>query len=140
MEGNASGRPFGPGQFMVVLSFTLALFFVVAFVTKSAEAYRLRRWAEELHTDIAEMERQIAELQAEVERRRSSAWVDEALRAAGWVPKEGMSVRLVPATALATVIPSPTPSGGISTQISPGTLFDNANWEAWRRLILGWHP
>ena len=141
-------RPLGTGQIMVVLSFTLALFFVVAFVTKSAEAYRLRRWSANLDQEIGEMKRAVGELQAEKQRRQTLAWADEALRGMGWVP-EGV-VRVVPIPVVGEPLPPPAPASlareaaaGNEARPGPwgravaGALFDNPEWEAWKRLILG---
>ncbi|MBM3187213.1 MAG: hypothetical protein FJZ90_00635 [Chloroflexi bacterium] len=126
------------GQIMIVLSFTLALFFVVAFVTKSVEAYRLRRWSQGLERDIVQMQREIKELEASRLRHQSDAWADEALRAAGWVPRGVISVRPIPVTPQTQAPPTPIPAQRLDERVlQTAMLFDNPNWEAWKRLILG---
>ncbi len=142
-------------QLMGILAFTLALFFVVSFGTKTVEAYRLRSWRDRLQSDIAEMERERAVLLAEIERRQSMAWVDKVLRASGYVP-EGV-VRVIvthaePTTrdgaALAQAPTAATPDNASEASIdaapNPSTavalwsqLFDGPHWEAWHRLIWG---
>ena len=125
-------------QIIGVLAFTLALFFVVAFATKSIDAYRLRGWGDRLNAEIAGMERQREELQEEVRRRQSMAWVDEVLREAGWVPKGVISVVAVTSTPNPELSPAPQPLlAETSSPLEQQTLFDNPNWEAWQRLIWG---
>ncbi|MGI5917267.1 MAG: hypothetical protein ACOX9A_12570, partial [Anaerolineae bacterium] len=51
-------RNVSAAQIVGVMTFTLALFFMVAFATKSVESYQLRAWRDRLESDIAEMERE----------------------------------------------------------------------------------
>jgi len=78
-------RPVSTAQIAGVLSSTLALFFVIAFVGKSLEAYRLRRWRDSVRVEIDSMVRQRDELEPQVRRRQSDAWVEEVLADLGWL-------------------------------------------------------
>jgi hypothetical protein len=142
-------------QLVGILAFTLALFFVVSFGTKTVEAYRLRSWRDRLQVDIAEMERERAVLRTEIERRESMAWVDKVLRASGYVPEGVMRIIITHAEATptsdATMVQKlhETPSDATSvettsTDLKPATaialwaeLFDGPHWQAWQRLIWG---
>jgi hypothetical protein len=144
-------------QLMGILAFTLALFFVVSFGTKTVEAYRLRSWRDRLQSDIAEMERERALLHAEIERRQSMAWVDKVLRASGYVPEGVMRVIITQAESMpseATAIAQELPASASAPEAVPETapraaprpstavalwsgLFDGSHWEAWQRLIWG---
>jgi hypothetical protein len=142
-------------QLVGILAFTLALFFVVSFGTKTVEAYRLRNWRDRLQVDIAEMERERAVLHTEIERRKSMAWVDKVLRASGYVPEDVVRVIITHAeatpTSAATMVQelTTTPPDAVSiettsTALRPATaialwaeLFDGPHWQAWQRLIWG---
>ena len=136
--GNKPTRPVSIQQIVAILASTLALFFMVAFATKSVEAYRLRAWETSLEEDIAEMRRVKQELEAEIERRNSQAWAAQVLRDGGMLPEDVVSVVVQVATPVPAaeepalevlVVPTPPPVGD--------TLFDNAHWYAWERLIRG---
>ncbi|MFP3896179.1 MAG: hypothetical protein ACLFV5_04995 [Anaerolineales bacterium] len=127
-------------QLIGVLVFALVLFFLVAFVTKAVEAYRLRNWRDQLDHEIFQMERQKAEFQAEITRRQSEAWVDKELRDAGWVPKGAERIVVMEVTPASTPQPTPTPSESVLAIPSVGgdpPLFHNPHWRAWQRLIFG---
>ena len=123
-------------QIIAILASTLALFFLVAFATKSVDAYRLRSWQDRLCEDISAMERQREELQRELLRRHSTAWVEEVLRDAGKLPEGVVAIVPVPLTPSPAPIPTvnetPTPRIPLS---STQALFDNPHWSAWKRLI-----
>jgi hypothetical protein len=130
-------RPVTTTQAVGILASTLALFFLVAFVTKAVDAYRLRNWRSRLEVEIAQMTNERQELEQELQRRQSAAWIDEVLRDAGQVPEGGVSViavTVVPSPGLAT----PTPSAGVvvapRTSERP-TMFDNPQWRAWLQLL-----
>ncbi|MBC7237331.1 MAG: hypothetical protein H5T69_15930, partial [Chloroflexi bacterium] len=96
MATRDASRAITSAQLVGILAFTLALFFVVAFATKTADAYRLRNWRDQLRQEIADMERQRAALQAEIERRQSMAWVDQVLRSSGYLPEGVVRVIVEP--------------------------------------------
>jgi len=90
-----------------VLALCLTLFFVIAFVSQSLQARRLTAWRDSLAAEIESMERECDDLLRERERRESPEYAPE---------------------------PEAEPVGDGST----GTQwFDNPNWYAWRRLVLG---
>ena len=143
-NGSATTRPVSAAQIMGVVTFTLALFFLVAFVTKTVEAYRLRNWRSELQSEIAAMERHKQDLQAEIERRQSLAWLDSQLSDAGYVPNGVVAVVPVPVTSVAGAVATPIPEadaaatgGDAANAVSGAHFFDNANWRSWWRLIWG---
>jgi len=130
-------RPVSLAQIAGILAFSLALFFVIAFATKAVQAHALRSWLNRLRGETVEMERERAELRNEVERRRSTAWVDQALEEAGQIPSDVVSVIAVPSApdparrpAQAAAMPTAPPS-------QQKALIGNPNWQAWKRLILG---
>ncbi len=139
MDGKQTTHGITTAQIIGVLVFALALFFLVAFVTKVAEAYRLRNWRDQLEREIAQMERQKKEFREEITRRQSEAWMDKELRAAGWLPKGAERVGVMEATPPSTPQPTPTPSESVLAVPSVGgdTLFHNPHWRAWQKLILG---
>lgn len=135
---NDSKRPISPQQIVAVLAATLVLFFLVAFTTKSLDAYRLRTWRDRLQEDIAQMEHQREELQEELRRRQSRAWLEEVLRDAGYLPDDVISVVVY------TVTPAPAPQDAAVASPTPTPVpawsdawFDNPHWRAWQRLIWG---
>ena len=129
---------------VAVVGSTLALLFVVAFTSKALDAYRLRAWRDRLQVEIQDLEREREELQAELDRRQTYAWVDERLRDMGLVPEGVVSVIPVPAA------PEPETIGPAGEGTSDGPsrapvranegFFRNAHWEAWQRLIWGFDP
>jgi hypothetical protein len=138
MEKHEPSRPITVEQVVGILAATLALFFMVAFLTKSLDAYRLRSWRDRLKVEIAGMGQQREELQEELRRRNSTAWVEEALRDAGQVSDRVVSVMAATSLPVAEpklspqVVPTVTPVPALGT--SP---FDNLYWRAWQELIWG---
>jgi hypothetical protein len=133
-------RQFGTIQIVGAIAAALGLLFVIAFGAKVLEAYRLRNWRQRLQTEVRQLEREQAEWQFEVQRRQSTAWVEEELGRIGLVRDDQVSVVAVAATPVttATVSSQPVAAGPIpSTPVGDTTLFSNANWQAWRRLIGG---
>jgi hypothetical protein len=137
-------RPVTRAQVIGVLVSTLALFFVVAFATKSLEAYRLSIWRDRLSREIQEMVRQRDELREELRRRQSRAYAEEVLREAGQVAAGSVSVMVVGVTPRPAAMPAPQSAPEAAPAAAPATgpvsdqgLFRNPYWEAWKRLIGG---
>jgi len=111
---------------------------VVAFASKSLDAYRLRERRDQLADEVATLEQQRADLQAEVLRRQTTPWMEEALRDAGLLPQDVVGVVPVTATPGPAV---PTPSAQPVTMPTAPAVglapFANDNWQAWQRLIWG---
>jgi len=126
-----------------VLALCLTLFFVIAFVSQSLQARRLTAWRDSLAAEIESMERERDDLLLERERRQSPEYADEVLREAGYAPKDAVRVVAVPITATpaspgATESAASAPAAEPAGEPIPGTQwFDNPNWYAWRRLVLG---
>lgn len=137
MGESGASRAIGVGQVAGIVAFTLALFFVIAFATKSVEAYRLRGWRDRVQGEIDEMHRRRQELEEEITRRQSMSWVDEALRDAGWVAEGVVAVIAIPVTPVAGLEPAEVLEGGAAPVPAGGEFFRNRYWEAWRRLIWG---
>ena len=138
-EGKAS-RPVTTSQVVAIIVFTLALFFAVAFATKLGEAYRLKNWRDQLEGEIAQMERQKEELEAQIKHRQSRAWADKVLREAGWLPEGAVRVIVVTSTPNPAGEPTPTPTPtetGSALGTEETVFFHNPNWKAWQRLIFG---
>jgi len=133
-----STKPVTTAQIVAILSSTLALFFMVAFATKSLDAYRLRRWRDDLRVEIAEMARQRDGLLEQIRRRGSDAWCEEVLRDAGQVSDDLVSVVVVTATPnpMASPMPHPSPTSPPASARSQA-LFESEHWRAWQRLIWG---
>lgn len=131
-------RPITVAQVIGIFASTLALFFMVAFVAKSLDAYRLKSWRARLQAEIEEMLQQRAVLEEEVRRRQSQAWLEEALRDTGQVAEGMISVTLMTATPGPTAFPKPTttpsPTVGMPSRRS---LFSGPHWRAWMRLLWG---
>lgn len=129
-------RPITTAQIIGILAATLALFFMVAFATKSVDAFRLRAWRDQLEGEIEAMQREREELAEEVRRRNSVAWAEEVLRDAGQVGPGMVSVIAVTATPGPTSEPTPVATPvPVETVVPRNVPFDNANWDAWWRLI-----
>jgi len=144
MTGQRSIRPITVTQVLSVMAVAVALYCLVAFGGKSIEAYRLTKWRSELQAEIESMEREAQLLSQEIERRQSPEWLDQALREAGYVPKDAVRVIIVEttpvATGLATLRQTPDPAQSTSvakTETNESLqLFHNANWEAWKAFLL----
>ena len=133
------GRPVSMAQIFGIIAATLVLFFVVAFAAKALDAYRLRNWRERLQGEITSMKVQRAELQEELKRRQSDAWVEQMLRDAGQLPGGMVSVVAMTATPAPAEEATPTAAPTVAPVESHAAEepFNNPNWEAWRRLIWG---
>ncbi|MBN1400041.1 MAG: hypothetical protein JXA74_04345 [Anaerolineae bacterium] len=136
MLSRRTGWSLSAAQILGILAFTLALFFMFSFAGKSVEAYRLRNWRDELRRELAQMERERAELVNEIQYRQSAAWQDQALRDSGWLPPDEIRVVPVPgdASSPAPLVDSP---DKVVAQPEPWLLFDNPNWRAWIDLLRG---
>jgi hypothetical protein len=136
MLSRRNARSLSVGQMLGILAFTLTLFFMISFASKSVEAYRLRSWRDELRRELAQMERERAELLNEIEYRQSDDWKDQALRDSGWLPPDEIRVVPVPGD-----VPAPIPTvdapDKAAAQPEPWLLFDNSNWRAWLDLLRG---
>ena len=129
-------RPISRTQIIGILAATLALFFMVAFVTESVDAIRLRAWRDQLEDEIEAMQRDREELVEEARRRNSAAWAEEVLRDAGQVGPGMVSVIAVTATPGPTVAPTASATPLLEeTPVPRNAPFDNPNWDAWWRLI-----
>ena len=138
MSASKPSMPVSPRQITAVLASALAAFFVMAFATKSLDAYRLRNWRERLNDDIAQMEIRRASLEEELRRRQSISWVEEVLRDAGQLPEGVVSVAAIAVTPNPAAARTPAPvSVATPPPLPSDTFFDNPHWRAWQRLILG---
>jgi len=126
-----------------VLALCLTLFFVIAFVSQSLEARRLTAWRDSLAAEIEAMERERDDLLLERERRQAPEYAEQLLREAGYAPKGAVRVVAVAVTATPAspgAVESVTSGSDVEPipDPSPDTRwFDNPNWYAWRRLVLG---
>ncbi len=131
-------RPITTAQIVGILAATLALFFMVAFATKSVDAFRLRAWRDQMQDEIDAMQREREELVEETRRRNALAWAEEVLRDAGQVGPGMVSVIAVTATPGPTAEPTPEATPVPVETVAPRTApFDNPHWDAWWRLIAG---
>lgn len=131
-------RPITTAQIVGILAATLALFFMVAFATKSVDAFRLHAWRDQLQDEIDAMQREREELVEETRRRNALAWAEEVLRDAGQVGPGMVSVIAVTATPGPTAEPTPEATPVPVETVAPRTApFDNPHWDAWWRLIAG---
>lgn len=130
--------PISPKQALIVVLATLALYLLVAFASKSLDAYRLRERRDDLANEVATLEQQRADLQAELQRRQTTPWMEEALRDAGLLPEGVVGVVALTATP-GPVVPTPSaqPVTTPNTPTQSYTLFSNSNWQAWQQLIWG---
>ena len=133
-----SSRPITVAQILGILASAMALFFLVAFVTKSVDAYRLKNWRDRLRGEIDEMIQRRVGLEEELQRRQSQSWLEEVLRDAGQV--QGSVVSVV----VATVTPDPRSQLAVSATPIPvagsspaRSLLSNPHWKAWMRLLWG---
>ncbi|HHX43068.1 MAG TPA: hypothetical protein GX714_03650 [Chloroflexi bacterium] len=131
-------RSITTAQIIGIVAATLALFFMVAFATKSVDAIRLRTWRDQLEGEIEAMRREHEELVEEARRRNSVAWAEEVLRDAGQVRSGMVSVIAVTATPGPTAAPTPEATPIPEETVVPHRApFDNPNWDAWWRLFTG---
>jgi len=135
-EGRQAG-PISTRQLVVVVVTTFALYLILAFAAKSLDAYRLRERKQQLAAEVATLEQERVDLQAELDRRQTTAWLEEVLRDSGLIP-EGV-VGVVPVTATPapptpTPVEQPTPTPAATAEVR---LFANPTWRAWRKLIWG---
>jgi hypothetical protein len=141
MIESRSTRPITLTQVVGVMALAIIVFFIVAFASKAISTYRLRAWRDDLRTEIASMELDRQGLVLETMRRRTTAWVDEALKETGQVPPGVISVRLVPpenGQQAGEVLAQQTEPGATITERLQGlSFFDNANWRAWLQLLQG---
>jgi hypothetical protein len=133
-------QQFGSTRIISAIVAALGLLFLVAFGAKVLEAYRLRNWRQRLQVEVMQLERKQADWQSEVQRRQSTAWVEEELNRMGMVRDDQVSIVAVVVTSATTMTVS---SGPVSVEPISSTvavdagLFRNTNWRAWQRLIRG---
>jgi hypothetical protein len=135
-----SRRPFDKAWLRQAAPIALAvigLLVVRVYITQVVELVRLRAWREELASQNAELERQVADLSFELERRGTDVWVVEQLHAMGLVRPDEVRVRAVPVTPAARPSALPTLLTDGFAESQSETLFRNEIWEAWKDLLLG---
>ena len=133
-------RQFGTVHIVGTVAAALGLLFIIAFGAKVLEAYRLRNWRQRLQVEVLQLEREQAEWQYDVQRRQSTAWVEEELGRIGMVCDDQVSVVAVAVSSatISTVSSEPAPAELVLPKpAGDGGLFKNTNWQAWRRLIGG---
>ncbi|MCD6302930.1 MAG: hypothetical protein J7M15_05330 [Anaerolineae bacterium] len=135
-----SKRPFGKAWLRRAVPVTLVVLGLLVtrvYVMQIVELVRLRAWRDELVAENTELERQVADLSFELDRRGTDAWVVEQLHAMGLVGPDEVRVRAVPMTAVATPTVTPVFSANLLDEPQAETLFHNKIWEAWKDLLLG---
>jgi len=137
MDEHKPLRPITPAQVAGILASTLALFFMVAFATKSVDAYRLRNWRDQLQSELDAMKREHQELQVELQRRQSTAWVESVLRDAGQIAAGDKRVEAIGVTPSPGATPTPFPQATPAPIAPSSAWFANPNWKAWQRLLWG---
>jgi hypothetical protein len=137
MSENRSTKTVTWTQLIAIVAGTMALFFLVAFVTKAVEAYQLRSWRNHLQGEISAMTEQRDVLWAEWQRRQSSAWIKQVLRDAGQVAAGEVRVFAVPASPSPALGPTAVPTAASAPAPTLGSPFNNPHWAAWQRLIWG---
>jgi hypothetical protein len=115
----------------------VALLVVRMYVRQVIELVRLQSWQSQLVSENAEIERDVAQLSFELERRDTEAWVVEQLHAMGLLAPDEVRVRAIPVTAAVPVTPTPPSSSRVSEVIESTALFRNEIWNAWKALLLG---
>jgi len=114
----------------------VALLVVRMYVRQVIELVRLRSWQSQLVSENAEIERDVAQLSFELERRDTEAWVVEQLHAMGLLAPEEVRVRAIPVTAAVPVTPTPPSPSRVSEVIEGTAFFRNETWNAWKALLL----
>lgn len=128
-------------QILTTISIVFALSFLGSFISQTVKLARLEGWRTELETDITLLERQRIELEEQIALRDTDAWLSQAAIEAGYLPPNAYAV-VVQDQVVATAQAAP-PDGLAAPEepLSEGAvelaLWNNANWRAWRRLLIG---
>jgi len=133
-------RP-GKLQLAAVICGTVAVIFVVSFAEKAVQARELLVWRSELEDEIAQLEREKVNLQAELAQRQQPEWYDQVLRDAGYVGEGDVRVVVEVVQPEESVVAT---DDGIGTALTTseetttnGSWFNNDNWRAWQTLLWG---
>ncbi len=118
----------------------VGLLVVRMYIKQVVELVRLRAWRDQLVSENAEIERQVAQFSFELERRGTDAWVVEQLHAMGLLAPDEVRVRAIPVTAGVPATPAPSSPAGITETLESTALFRNETWRAWKALLLGDPP
>jgi len=118
----------------------VGLLVVRMYIKQVVELVRLRGWRDQLVSENAEIERQVAQFSFELERRRTDAWVVEQLHAMGLLAPDEVRVRAIPVTAAVPATPAPASPARITETLESPALFRNETWRAWKALLLGDSP
>lgn len=130
-------------QIMLMLSIAFAVMFLASFVSQAVELARLESWRGQLAAEISDLERQRAELDAQIALRETDAWISRAAVEAGLLPPNAYAVQTVaeaPAPPQAEVGGQqfwPSRAQAPRLSLLPAVFGDNPNWLAWRRLLTG---
>jgi hypothetical protein len=128
-------------QILLMLSIAFAVMFLASFVSQAVELARLESWRVQLEDEITDLERQRAELDAQIALRETDAWISQAAVEAGMLPPNAYAVQ---ALAEAPAQPQaeaqrfgPAADKPPRLNLLTGATSDNTNWLAWRRLLTG---
>lgn len=127
---------------LLMVSIAFAVFFLASFVSQTVQLARLQAWREELEQELHSLDLQRAELDAQIALRQTDAWIGQAAVESGLLPPNAYAVQVVEEGAQAPAVSEPSPSESAAEQPitaveGGGTLWDNDNWRAWQRLLLG---
>jgi cell division protein FtsB len=132
MKGQERRLPLPPTDIVTVLVCTAVVFFTLAFGGKALESYRLQRQNARLNAEIAALQDEQKELQAELEYVRKPDYVEKVAREQyKWTkPGEKLMITIFRyRPAAAGVAPSPPATDGSTN--SPPTSY----WSEWWRLL-----
>ena len=130
-------------QILLMLSIAFAVMFLASFVSQAVELARLESWRGQLDAEINDLERQRAELDAQLALRETDAWISQAAVEAGLLPPNAYAVQAVAAAPAPLQAETggqqfgPATAQGWRLNLLPAVFGDNPNWLAWRRLLTG---
>lgn len=126
---------------LLMVSIAFAVFFLASFVSQTVQLARLQAWREELEQELHSLELQRAELDAQIALRQTDAWIGQAAVESGLLPPNAYAVQVVDEGAEAPAASAPTEGEPVAEQpktpTKRGGVWDNDNWRAWQRLLLG---
>lgn len=132
MSGLASAIGRNRGRIAIALVLAVWLYFVIAFAEQAWRANELQAEVDAQRDAIAEMDRENAELETELDRMSSAAYYDyvqEIARRELGLANPGETVYLVRWNPEQSIAANPTPE--------PVAEEDQPNWERWIEVLVG---
>ena len=122
-------------QVGIIVLVTILVFFVIAFAGRAVEQYRVERQLEAVDVDVSSLEKEHQGLRVTATHMSTSAYKDEELRKAGYLPPYETPVAAQIRIAIPEKPEQSVVSVALPAPVQPVRFDSPPYWGLWRRLL-----